>query len=85
MKAVEYFIKEKLSVLGFQPSTLNYVHFGLTSQDINNTAVPLSIKEALEEVLIPQLAELIKQLQTYADEWAEAWNETYYTSILSSL
>ena len=71
VKAVEYFIKEKLSALNFKPSTLNYVHFGLTSQDINNTAVPLSIKEALEEVLVPQLTELIQQLQAYADEWAD--------------
>ena len=52
-------------------SAKEFIHFGLTSQDINNTSVPLSIKEALEQVYYPQLEELISQLQGYADEWAE--------------
>ena len=47
-----------------------FIHFGLTSQDINNTSVPLSIKEALEQVYYPQIEELIAQLTTYAEEWA---------------
>ena len=46
-----------------------FIHFGLTSQDINNTSVPLSIKEALEQVYYPQIEELIAQLRTYAEEW----------------
>lgn len=48
-----------------------FIHFGLTSQDINNTSVPLSVKEALEECFYPQVEELIAQLQTYADEWKD--------------
>lgn len=75
VKAVEYFIKEKfdaLSTLHSPLSTLKeFIHFGLTSQDINNTSVPLSLKEALEEVYYPQLEELIAQLEAYANEWQE--------------
>jgi adenylosuccinate lyase len=71
VKAVEYFIKEKLSDFNLKASTLNFVHFGLTSQDINNTSVPLSIKEALDEVVIPLLKELIQVLTTMADEWKD--------------
>ena len=52
VKAVEYFLKEKLSSLS---TSLEFIHFGLTSQDINNTSVPLSVKEALEEVFYPQV------------------------------
>ncbi len=76
VKAVEYYIKEKfdeISTLNSQPSTLTpykeFIHFGLTSQDINNTSVPLSIKEALEQVYYPLLEELIEQLNDYAEEW----------------
>ncbi len=47
-----------------------FIHFGLTSQDINNTSVPLSVKEALEQVYYPQIEELIAQLRVYAEEWA---------------
>jgi len=78
VKAVEYFIKEKLSTFNeklstknFQLSTLNFVHFGLTSQDINNTSVPLSIKEALDDVYYPLLRQLIDTLVSYADAWAD--------------
>ena len=78
VKAVEYFIKEKLSTFNeklstknFQLSTLNFVHFGLTSQDINNTSVPLSIKEALDDVYFPLLRQLIDTLVSYADAWAD--------------
>ncbi len=71
VKAVEYFIKEAFDKIGGLDSYKEFIHFGLTSQDINNTSVPLSIKEALVEVLCPQIEELIAQLQTYADEWKD--------------
>ena len=78
VKAVEYFIKEKfdeiekLPTVNRQLSTVKeFIHFGLTSQDINNTSVPLSIKEALAEVYYPQVEELIAQLKEYADEWKD--------------
>ena len=70
VKAVEYFIKEKLSTLNSHLSThMEFIHFGLTSQDINNTSVPLSIKEALEHVYYPLIEELIEQLHDYAEQW----------------
>ncbi|WP_306572003.1 adenylosuccinate lyase [Segatella buccae] len=71
VKAVEYFIKEEFDKIGGLEAYKEFIHFGLTSQDINNTSVPLSIKEALEEVFCPQLEELIAQLQQYADEWRD--------------
>ena len=79
VKAVEYFIKEKIDTLcpvnGCISAVLSavpfkeFIHFGLTSQDINNTSVPLSIKEALEQVYYPLLEELIEQLNDYAEQW----------------
>lgn len=69
VKAVEYFIKEELDKIGGLDTYKEFIHFGLTSQDINNTSVPLSIKEALAEVYYPLLGELIDQLKTYAEEW----------------
>lgn len=69
VKAVEYFIKEELDKIGNFDEYKEFIHFGLTSQDINNTSVPLSVKEALEEVYYPQLEELIAQLREYAEEW----------------
>ena len=70
VKAVEYFIKEKIDALtGFPVQAKEFIHFGLTSQDINNTSVPLSIKEALEQVYYPLVEELIEQLHDYAEEW----------------
>lgn len=71
VKAVEYFIKEEFDKIGGLEAYKEFIHFGLTSQDINNTSVPLSIKEALEEVFCPQLEELIAQLQQYAGEWRD--------------
>ena len=71
VKAVEYFIKEELDKIGNFEEYKEFIHFGLTSQDINNTSVPLSIKDALEEVYYPQMEELIAQLQEYADEWKD--------------
>lgn len=75
VKAVEYFIKEKFDAISSDSQTANlspykeFIHFGLTSQDINNTSVPLSIREALEQVYYPQIEELIAQLRTRAEEW----------------
>ena len=70
VKAVEYFIKERIDALnGFPVQAKEFIHFGLTSQDINNTSVPLSIKEALEQVYYPLVEELIEQLHDYAEEW----------------
>lgn len=69
VKAVEYFIKEELDKIGNFDEYKEFIHFGLTSQDINNTSVPLSVKDALEEVYYPQLEELIAQLREYAEEW----------------
>ena len=71
VKAVEYFIKEELDKIGGLDAYKEFIHFGLTSQDINNTSVPLSIKEALAEVYVPMVEELIGQLQAYADEWKD--------------
>ncbi len=68
VKAVEYFIKEKTDHL-LAEKYHEFIHFGLTSQDINNTSVPLSIKEALEEVYYPGIEELIATLRKYAEEW----------------
>ena len=69
VKAVEYFIKEEFDKIGGLEPYKEFIHFGLTSQDINNTSVPLSIKEALEDVYYPQVEELISQLKDYATEW----------------
>ena len=71
VKAVEYFIKEQFDKIGGLERFKEFIHFGLTSQDINNTSVPLTIKDALDNVIIPQVEELIGQLQAYADEWQE--------------
>ena len=68
VKAVEYFVKEKLTEAGFE-EVLEFVHFGLTSQDINNTAVPLSLMEARDEVLVPAVEGVIKLLDQYVAEW----------------
>ena len=71
VKAVEYFIKEEFDKIGGLEAYKEFIHFGLTSQDINNTSVPLSLKEALHDVYYPQLQELISQLTTYAEEWKD--------------
>lgn len=70
VKAVEYFIKEKFDELNLQ-EVKEFIHFGLTSQDINNTSVPLSIKEALEEVYLPELNVLTNKIKEKAEEWKE--------------
>lgn len=77
VKAVEYFIKEKLDAMkdGSAQETLKaskeFIHFGLTSQDINNTSVPLSLKEALNDVVVPMIQQLLAQLDAYAEEWKD--------------
>ena len=70
MKAVEYFIKEKFDILGLEQYK-EFIHFGLTSQDINNTSVPMSIKEAIVDVYRPVLVELIEHLEARAKDWYE--------------
>lgn len=69
VKAVEYFLKEEFDKLGGLDEYKEFIHFGLTSQDINNTSIPLSVKEALEQVYYPLIEELIEQLRAYATDW----------------
>ncbi len=68
VKAVEYFIKGKFDALDLS-NFKEFIHFGLTSQDINNTAIPLSLKEAMNEVYVPQYSELLKKLKSLAKDW----------------
>ena len=70
VKAVEYFLKEKFDLLGLAPYK-EFIHFGLTSQDINNTAVPMSIQDALNDVYLPLLGRLIAELNEFARQWAD--------------
>ncbi len=70
IKAVEYFIKEKMDEMGMNEQK-EFIHFGLTSQDINNTAVPLSINDAFDHVFYPDLATLITKLRELSNEWKE--------------
>ena len=70
VKAVEYFIKSKFDGLGLQEYK-EFIHFGLTSQDINNTAIPLSTKEAFENVYLPSLVSVIAKLKELAMEWKD--------------
>lgn len=69
VKAIEYFIKEKFDEIGGLDAFKEFIHFGLTSQDINNTSFPLMLKDATYEVYLPLLQELVDQLNTYAEEW----------------
>ena len=70
VKAVEYYLKEKFILLNLE-EYVEFIHFGLTSQDINNTAVPLSFKEALDKVFYPMIAEVIEEIEKLAEEWWE--------------
>ena len=70
VKAVEYFIKEEFDVLNLKEYK-EFIHFGLTSQDINNTSVPLSLKDAMNDVYVPQLLELKNKLASLAADWAD--------------
>ncbi len=69
VKAVEYLIKEKMDQLGLSDYK-EFIHFGLTSQDINNTAIPLSLKEAIEEVYYPAIEEVRNKIAEFAEEWS---------------
>ena len=71
VKAIEYFIKEKFDAIGGLEQYKEFVHFGLTSQDINNTSFPLMIKDATEDVYIPLLQQVIDQLNAFAEEWKD--------------
>lgn len=70
VKAVEYFIKEQFDLLGLSQFK-EFIHFGLTSQDINNTAIPLSIKEAMHKVYYPEMEKLVRTIEYLADEWRD--------------
>ncbi len=71
VKAVEYFIKEQLDRMGGMERYKEFVHFGLTSQDINNTAFPLMLHEAVRQVYLPLADELVRQLEDYAQQWRD--------------
>ena len=71
VKAVEYYIKRQFDRLGIAPRYKEFVHFGLTSQDINNTAVPLSLMEGIQDVYLPQLYEVINTLDGMAEDWKD--------------
>ena len=71
VKAIEYFIKERFDAIGGLDAFKEFIHFGLTSQDINNTSFPLMLKESLEAVYIPLLEELVDRLNAYAEEWKD--------------
>ncbi len=71
VKAVEYFIKEEFDKIGGLEAYKEFIHFGLTSQDINNTSIPLSIKDALNDVYYPMLEELLAKLNEYAELWKD--------------
>lgn len=70
VKAVEYFLKERFDTLGLAPWK-EFIHFGLTSQDINNTSVPMSVKDAIHEVFLPLLDSLTDALEARAEEWKD--------------
>ncbi len=70
VKAVEYFIKEKFDALGLSEFK-EFIHFGLTSQDINNTAIPLSIKDAMNDVYVPEYFTVLNKLKALSQEWAQ--------------
>ena len=70
VKAVEYFIKQKFDALNLD-TYKEFIHFGLTSQDVNNTAIPLSLREAMETVVRPLFAETVAQLDALAEQWRD--------------
>ncbi len=71
VKAVEYFLKEKFDAIPQLIQYKEFIHFGLTSQDINNTSVPLSIKDALDQTYYPAIQQLIDKLEDFAEQWAD--------------
>ncbi len=70
VKAVEYYIKEKFDLLGLQLFK-EFIHFGLTSQDINNTAIPMSIRDAMQQIYYPEMGKLVRNMEHMADEWRD--------------
>lgn len=70
VKAVEYFLKERMEALGLGTS-VEFIHFGLTSQDINNTAIPMSLKHAVEQQVLPLLNTVLQQMKTQAEAWKD--------------
>ena len=70
VKAVEYFLKEQFDAMGLEPYK-EFIHFGLTSQDINNTSVPMSIREAIHEVYLPELRTMIDMLEAMSEQWKD--------------
>ena len=70
VKAVEYFVKDRMTKLGLEKH-LEFVHFGLTSQDINNTSIPLSLRDAINNEYLPLLDQLIDKLEEYSKEWKD--------------
>ena len=71
VKAIEYFIKEKIDAIGGLDAYKEFIHFGLTSQDINNTSIPMMLKESLHKVYLPMLEQLTEQLLDYAEQWKD--------------
>jgi adenylosuccinate lyase len=70
VKAVEYFLKDRFRKLGIS-DPIEFIHFGLTSQDINNTAIPLSLREAVEQICLPALKAVVDRLRQHAQDWAD--------------
>ena len=79
VKAVEYFLKEQFDLLGLTEEK-EFIHFGLTSQDINNTSFPMMQRESLHEVYLPQLDAIITTLKAYAEEWADIRTHSWSAS-----
>ncbi|MGM9776016.1 MAG: adenylosuccinate lyase [Candidatus Coprenecus sp.] len=71
VKAVEYFIKKRFDAMGINPKFKEFIHFGLTSQDINNTSVPLSLMEGIQDVYLPSLFEVINLIDSLSDQWKD--------------
>ena len=70
VKAVEYFLKERFDMLGLAPYK-EFIHFGLTSQDINNTSVPMAVKDSINNVYLPLVEQVIELLESFADAWQD--------------
>ncbi len=70
VKAVEYFLKQQFEKIGLKEQ-IEFIHFGLTSQDINNTAIPLSLKDATSVVIIPAIDKIVEQLSQFANQWQQ--------------
>lgn len=69
VKAVEYYLKKRFDSMGIEPRFKEFIHFGLTSQDINNTSIPLSLMEGMQDTYLPVLYDIVNKLDNMADEW----------------